>query len=508
MSTELLIVGAADAMLALAGSSLVWPLATRLRMPLVPRGALSFLAGIALLSLVTTVVGVVGGPTTAMPVIGVIIGCLAALGLVFVAGSFLRWLTMAGSRRDGWRRRGPEGYLEWAGYAVTIVVAVPFIRTGWLLPVTSNDEFMMWAFRGKMLAGGHLDPRVFGGEANAYAFQSREYPLGLPAIYSWMSGWVGPDMAEYAAHTQIALIGMAGLLVAVWAFTAVAGPVAGFLIAPGFFTATQVGTYTGILYFGDLPVAAAGLATIALLLVWLDRDGLAWLFLAAVPAVAAVYLKVEGELFVLAAVVAAIVVAWWGRAHRRRRWYSPALVAGIALVALAPWTLWLSAHGVHSRFVGGQKWGVLPLGELARRSVKVLGNMAGFWPVHFSTWWALGAVALGFVLAALVPGGRRPVAFLGVTLSLIVAGLWAQYVLYLLRGPYPMTTVDSYMKFNTARVELLPAVLGWAVPAVAVAFALARRRDVAPRIPAPSAPLDAALPTAPTSPSTVPTDHR
>jgi len=49
---------------------------------------------------------------------------------------------------------------------VVAAVAVPFLVTAWRLPVSSNDEYMMWALRGRMLAAGHLDPLVFGGAAN------------------------------------------------------------------------------------------------------------------------------------------------------------------------------------------------------------------------------------------------------------------------------------------------------------------------------------------------------
>jgi len=143
------------------------------------------------------------------------------------------------------------------------------------------------------------------------------------------------------------------------------------------------------------------------------------------------------------------------------------LLAG-AIVALLPWQLWLAGQHVSSRFIGGQKWGALSFGQLTDRSLRILGNMAGLWPVPYSTYWAVGAVLLAVALAVLVPEIRGAIAFLGLTLAVIVGGLWLQYLLWELQGPFPVALLDSYMKFNAARVELLPATLVWVLAATAV----------------------------------------
>jgi len=190
--------------------------------------------------------------------------------------------------------------------------------------------------------------------------------------------------------------------------------------------------------------------------------------------VAALYMKTEGLLFVAAACVAAAVVARVRRvAGAGGAWRGPLILGGAALAALMPWQIWLLTHGVHSRFVGGQRWGSLDAGELLDRSALVLRGMATYWPVHYSTYWAAFAALLAVALAVLVPAARRAVFFLGGTLVLIVVGLWLQYMLAVLRSLQNPVALTGYLRANASRVELLPAVLVWLLALVAAGTALA-----------------------------------
>jgi len=464
---DLLRLLAADLLVVLAGAVVVWPVARRVDLPFPPRVALCFITGVGVLALVTTLLGVAGGPTGVFPMIGPVLAVAGLGGLIVIVRDRRRLPA-------GHTRRPRRAQVSWPGYAVVAAVSAPFVVTAWRLPVSSNDEYMMWALRGRTLAAGHLDPLVFGGGANQLTYQNREYPLGLPALFSWVWGWLGADTAEYAAHVQVPLLGAAALLVATWAVSTTSGWLAGILIAPGFFTATEVGRYTGVLLFADLPVAAAALALIVLLLTWLSSGRREWLLLACGPAVAALYLKTEGLLFVAAACVAAAAVARVRRvAGAGGAWRGPLILGGAALAALMPWQIWLLTHGVHSRFVGGQRWGSLDAGELLDRSALVLRGMATYWPVHYSTYWAAFAALLAVALAVLVPAARRAVFFLGGTLVLIVVGLWLQYMLAVLRSLQNPVALTGYLRANASRVELLPAVLVWLLALVAAGTALA-----------------------------------
>jgi hypothetical protein len=349
-------------------------------------------------------------------------------------------------------------------------VAARFALTAWRSPVHSNDEYMMWGMRGRVLAAGHLDPLVFGGTADPRLYQSREYPLGLPALYSWMSGWIGPRAAEFGAHVQVPLLGCCALLVACWALqtTSVVTVLTAALFAPALFAVTWVGRYTGILLFGDLPVAAAALVVVLLLLRWLGTGENGWLALAIGPAIAGVYFKEEGIVFVAAPCLAAALCAL---PRRRRRWWLPLALLGAGLLARLPWQLWLTTEGLHSRFLRAPlpRYG---FHDELRLAGLVGGQLVRDWPNSGPFWLLLPAVPCAVALAVLTPASRLPAAYLGGTLALIVGGIWAQYTLTALASPNPAGTIPPYMSFNAPRVLLLPTVLTWLTALVPAGIAL------------------------------------
>jgi hypothetical protein len=421
-----------------------------------------------MLAVLTTLLAVTGGPTAVLPVLGPVLGALAVAGLV--------------SQRHVRPRLARPG-TEVLAYAVCLAFTARFAWTAWHNPVRNNDEYGTWALRGTVLSFGHLDPLIMGGPANPRTYQNREYPLGLPAIYSWIRGWVGPTWAEYAGHVQVPLLAGCGMLVALWVLRRTSGPLVGVLLAPAFFALNWVGGYTGVLLFGDLPAAAAGLSVVLLVLCWLrgpdgGRDN-GWLLLALGPAVAAANVKQEGLLFVAAA---CLVAAAYARAWR------PLAVLGVALASLVPWQLWVRGQGIGNRIV---RWpapdpGADPIAHSARQAAHLV---VGYWPEPFRTRWVVLTALLGCVLAVLLPRIRREVTFLAGTLALIVAGIWAQYVLtapHLHAGDLP-----SYMAYTAPRVLALPATLVWLLALLPAGAALTRSPIPAEQ-PAGRAPLEPA----------------
>jgi len=485
--SALLRVAAADVVLVLAGLAVVGPPARRLAVPVVPRLATAFVTGAGLLALVGTVTGVLGGPTGVLPLVGPALGAAAVAGLVLTAGpAARRWRTSP--TVPGGPARWPRADGAWFGYAVTATVTTRFAAAGWHNPVYSNDEYMMWALRGRVLAAGHLDPLVFGGAANDMAYQSREYPLGLPVLYSWVSGWAGPRWAEVAAHIQVPLLGGAALLVAVWTLRTTSGVPAGVLVAPAFFAVAWVGRYTGVLFFADLPVAAAGLVVALLVLHWLRTRQPGCLLLAVGPAVAAVLLKEEGLVFVTAPCLAA---AGCALTERRRqpagRWWLPLVLLGAALAARLPWQLWLAGQGVGSRFLRPPqpRYGAADTLHL----IRLVGQqLIRLWPEPYPVVWIGLPVLLSAALAVLLPPLRRDVCYLGGTLVLLLGGIWAQYVLVGLADPNGPDGLAGYMAFNAPRVLLLPTVLCWVLALLAAGATLTRPAPAPPAPPAPEAP--------------------
>ena len=101
--------------------------------------SLSVLAGVALLAVVTTVIGVLGGPTRPLPV---------ALPLVVVAfAGIVPGLGRPGPRRRPVSRAGDVvTALLAAGIGARLAVAAARV------PVISWDEFKMWALRGRVMS--------------------------------------------------------------------------------------------------------------------------------------------------------------------------------------------------------------------------------------------------------------------------------------------------------------------------------------------------------------------
>lgn len=402
---------------------------------LVGGAALSWLAGTAVVGLLTTLLAVLGLPLT--PVVAVALLVLAGAGGVRAARPRLTVPTPAG---------------------VTVAVA-----GAWLLAAASrgrvllNDEYAIWGLRGRALGlAGRLDERVFANAAALY--QHLDYPLLVPATIAWADAAAG-HVSDGAAQAYVAAFAVALLGVVAWAAETLAGRAAAAVAVLLALTVQGFGVQA-LRLLADLPTAAFSLATVALLLVWL-RDGDAGLArVAAVMAAGAWGTKNEGALFVLAAAVAAAVAA---RVAGRRS-AAPLAVAGVALAANVPWMLWTRAHDIRNDVVNSGTR--LDAGRL----VRVAEGVAEAWPAP-----ALVTVLLAVAVAIAVRRGHvaRVLAATG-ALALTVAGLAATYVV----TPYDL---DWHLSTSADRVLLYPALLtAFAVPVLA-AGAGTMRGDIGER---------------------------
>lgn len=461
---------AADGVLCLAGLAAVGPTARRLGMPGLPRLALGLFTGVGLVAVLTTLLAISGGPTAVLPLLGPLVGAVAVLGALGEVRALRGRRPLRGERpllvRPG---------AEWLGYVVCLAFTARFALTAWHNPVRNNDEYGTWALRGTVLSFGHLDPLIMGGGANPRTYQNREYPLGLSALYSWVRGWVGPAWAEYAGHVQVPLLAGCGMVIALWVLRRVAGPLVGVLLAPTFFALAFVGGYTGVLLFGDLPNAAAGLAVTLLVLRWVHTRDHGWLLLALGPAVAAVFLKQEGLVFVAAPCLVAAVMA--------RSW-RPLAVLGASVATLVPWQVWLHTQGIGSRIL---RWPTPDPGaaSLPHAASQVTRLMVGYWPEPFHTRWVVLAVLLGVLLAVLVPRTRPEIYFLGAVFAVILAGIWSQY---LLSAPHMHASdIPGYLAFTAPRVLTLPAALSWLIALLPAGAAWLPPTEPTPAEPTPTA---------------------
>jgi hypothetical protein len=374
-------VGGAAAILLLAGTG--WSLFALLPAgpPQLGRVALiagSYIAGAAALSFLTTVVGVLGGPVHVWPLIGPLMLTLFAAGVV-----------------RAWRRRsGPAGRIrDLRGNPAGLIAAIasaPLLVVAAAQHMTSNDEYAIWAFKGRILdAVGHLDTYLLSGDPT-YAFSHRDYPLMLPSLLVWGDGWAGAD-SERLAHELGTLLTVCALIVVVSLLARLSGtPIAVLglllLLAVTGFMAQATG------FVGDAPTAtlALGLLLSVVLLTqrepaWVRRDAAV---VASVCASAAAMTKNEGTAFVVAALVAALL---FGRASRRALWV-PAVTAAAAVL---PWMVWWHVHGLQSDFVNSDDLKLSAVRAHSHRFPHILGRVAHYWPGLPWAFLALAAIAIG-----------------------------------------------------------------------------------------------------------------
>jgi hypothetical protein len=421
--------------------------------------ALSWLAGVAALGAVLSLVGVLGGRTTALPVVAPVLGLLALAGVVPVrrADPGRRpggWLLSGGSGAPGW----PRGAAGWLGEAVVTLFALGIGgRTGLAAahaPALSNDEYAMWMVRGRVLSQlGQLDPRVFAGVDAHYT--NLNYPVFLPSLVAWGDRWVGRP-SDAAAHLAIAAVLAAAIAVAGIVVTRLAGPLPALAAVMLVAAIPTVLDRQAVLLMGDVPVFAFSLALALTLLWWLRTPHRALLAAAAVLGAGAFGMKVEGSVFTAVAFLGALLLA---PAGRRR----VAMSGAVALAANLPWLLYSQHHHLRSWIANGDTLSRSHLRQVLPFTGRVLRGVADRWPGG-------GSVAGALLLAALVPavvlavraGAGRLAAYLGVVVLLDTAVLVVQYVVSAYgppSDPVAVRLLDGQLDVTVFRVLLLPAAL-------------------------------------------------
>jgi hypothetical protein len=326
--------------------------------------ALSFLAGVAMVSSVVTLIGVLGGPVRPLPIVGPLMAGIA------VAGGGVR-LQHEAERGAPWRQQQPPES-GWRALLpgllpTTLILAasVRLLAIAHTRVVEANDEYAIWVLKGRVLSLiGRLDPHLFTN--SAYHYAHLDYPLLLPSLVAWTDAWNGGS-SDPAVEFQIVLL-VSGMLGAVaWALQRLGGPgaaTAGVLVLAA---TAAVGTNFPALgvpggIMADVPLNCFAVTTAAMLMLWLRRADRAYLGAAAVLAAGSFLTKNEGLAFTLAAFVAAFTVARGGWAPRRQL----AVTVGAALLAYLPWFAFLQAHDISNDAVNE----VVPRTvELRRRSM-------------------------------------------------------------------------------------------------------------------------------------------
>jgi hypothetical protein len=331
------------------------------------------------------------------------------------------------------------------------------------LVVFSNDEWAIWAIRGRTLSlTGHLDPAVFQGAAAQY--QHLDYPLLVPSIIAWGDGIAGhPD--DSSAHVLLIVLTLGMLAVVGWAANRLAGPYAGVCSVLLIAGTSRLLTPYELRLFADVPLAAFAVALLLVLAMWIVHGDGRMLVVGAALAAGTAAVKDEGVVFALAALLAALAVPAQVRHARRQVVFALATM----IASMLPWLVWTRVHGIESDLVNGQTMNPHHLRQVAGYSGLVVRLIVRYWPGY--GWWGIAGGMLAVVLAATVPRLRRLAAYVCLAWFIAVAGMWAQYVISAGRHQdlVPIAAeLRGHFASSATRVLIVPSIIAsLAVPLLA-----------------------------------------
>jgi hypothetical protein len=420
-----------------------WPLAV---FGPVAAVGLSTLLGGAAIGLYTSYVAIAGLSTRAWPIV--------------IALSLLGVLPVSAARRLRIHRGQSRTRIEHMWFSDAVVAALVAIVGVVMLTgfgraiVVNNDEYAIWAVRGRTLSlAGHLDPHVFLGVSANY--QHPDYPLLVPALIGW-ADTVSGRLNDPAAHAVLISLFLALLVVTGWAISRLAGPLAGVAAVLLVVGTPRVLSRWAMLLMADVPLVDFTIALVVVLALWLMVKDARLLGVAAVLGMAAASAKVEGLPFVVAILAAAFVSV--RRVKRERR--QIAVTLGVVVLSALPWLAWTRLHHLQSDQINAATLRPSHLRTVAPYWRLCIQLMAHYWP-GYGWIFVLAAVIAGALLLPTV-AGRGMVAFIGLAWAFTSLGMWAQYVI---SAAQPGSTTPiavglrGHFASSATRVLLVPAIV-------------------------------------------------
>ena len=275
--------------------------------------------------------------------LGLFVGVAVVVALPAVAGLRRRSAWTGLRVREGLRGLDLEGRIV-AGVVVGVaLLALAGLLTAGVRPLTEFDAWQLWTRKAVMLFyEPHLPVEMLTSRI-AYANVNPDYPMLLPLLEAVQFRAGGrPDTQE--AHTTTWYSFVAG----VWAFAWLASRTSRPYVLGGSVTAGLAAPLApqAITAYADVPVALfLGVGTLAMGL-WLQDGRRSDLALASIGA-RRHGIAEENEGLVGAVIVFAVAVAVCLVARRRSDGLLAAGAAvATAVVAILPWRLWMTSHGV------------------------------------------------------------------------------------------------------------------------------------------------------------------
>ncbi|HST14083.1 MAG TPA: hypothetical protein VLJ44_04415 [Gaiellaceae bacterium] len=394
----------ANAAFLVAGAGLVRLFGWRVR----SHPGLAYMSGVASVGVISTLMLIAG---LALRGWQVLVLCALVASLGFVPRG--RPAESTGAKMDR-RIALPAGGLL-GGYLVVLFVQSVF------QPLNSWDAWAKWTMKARaiVLLGG-LDTSVFAN--HAYQPLVLDYPMLIPALEAMDFRFMG-RLDNLVIHVQFWLL-LVGFIVA--AYELLRDRVPQMLLWPSLLlvgTAPALATNLTSAY-GDAPVAFFfGLAAIAGWR-WLATGERRALWFLGLIGGAAVATKPEGSPFVLGLFLLLAIFMLV-----RRKSLLPLLAPAVwCLIAIVPWRLWISHHGIRSSTPIGK--GLDP-SYLVDRFDRVWPSIRSLVDKSFDGDW-LAILPLALAVGVVVLGWRRsrsaPLFAGGVLAVVFLSLLWAYWV--------------------------------------------------------------------------------
>jgi hypothetical protein len=304
---------------------------------LLASSGLAYLVGVASTLLLGVALLAVGGELN-LPTFTVLALLLGGIGVVVA----LR--RGGGSNADSGETGASRSHKVVIGVASALLLAllVLGLLDAGVRPLSDWDAWSIWTRKAAVLTSSGLDPQVFAGVP--YAFAHLEYPILLPlfeSVYFRAMGGVDGQaihaalwLLYVACMGSIAYLGSRCTRIWVWLPVVLA-------LAFGAQFYSQLLTA-----YADVPMGLLAAPGVLCLGLWLRDLDWRYLTLGALLLAAAASVKNEGMLLMVASFAAAAVVLAAGRAWRPLSRLGLGLLG--AVVALAPWQLWIGGHDIKS----------------------------------------------------------------------------------------------------------------------------------------------------------------
>jgi hypothetical protein len=403
MRTEIGIAGV-TVLLVVAGQGVLLGLGvTEIRArTLLASSGLAYLTGVAATLLLGILLLALGG-TLNLPIFTLLAVLLGAAGVALA--------TRRG--RGGQAEEAPSARIRMSrpqkaaiglGSALLVALLVVGLADAGVRPLSEWDSWSIWTRKAVALTSSGLDARVFAGVP--YGFAHLDYPILLPLFESVHFRAMGVADTQ-AVHAVLWLLYVASIgsiaylgsrVTRIWVWLPV-------VLALAFGAQFHDQLLTG---YADVPLGLMAAPGVLCLGLWLRELDWRWLALGSLLLAAAASIKNEGVLLVVAVFLAAAIVLAVGREWRPLGRLGLGLLG--ALLALAPWRIWIAAHDIKSNLPIAK--GLDP-GYLSERSGRVGPTLKALLPMLESGGLSY-VVPLALILVVLgvaTPGLRRVAAF-------------------------------------------------------------------------------------------------